>query len=135
VLEAVSKQVPDLLLLGSCKSPLDPEDLQQLQAGDPIIRQQWEEAGLLLPAEILQAVQQMGYSISRRVEVPAVLTALAGTATPAQEEEQLFPAALVDVCMTVQDDQKLAVLVSVAKLGTASLPLQLGGSFGTSQLG
>jgi hypothetical protein len=133
VLEAVSQQVPDLLLLGSCKSPLDLADLQEeLQGADDIIRQQWEEAGLLLPVEILQALQQLGYIVDRRVEVPAALMAQVETAGAVEELQQPFPSALVDVCMTLQDQRKVAVLVSVATFKQQQL--QLAGSFGISEL-
>jgi hypothetical protein len=113
--QELQAEVPELLLLGGVRAAVGPDDLAAVQAAEPAIREQWEAAGLLAPAQILAAVQGLGYGLERRVQISA-----AGVKAQQQQQQQQQQGgqqedelcAVVDVCLKLQDGRRVAVLVS-----------------------
>lgn len=113
----IQSEEPDLLLLGSCRAAVDLADLEAVQAADDSILQEWQDAGLLAPAQMLAALQNMGHQLERRVQVSAAGLAAAAAQEQdqqgAREREELGGVtAVVDVCLRLPDKRLVAVLVS-----------------------
>jgi hypothetical protein len=109
--QELQQEAPELLLLGTIRAAVAPNDLAAVAAAEPAIVQQWEAAGLLAPAQILAAVQGLGYELERKVEVAA-----AGgkqQQQQPQEGQDGVLSAVVDVCLRLPDQRRVAVLVSV----------------------
>jgi hypothetical protein len=107
--QELQEEAPELLLLGGVRAAVGPDDLAAVQAAEPAIREQWDAAGLLAPAQILAAVQGLGYELERRVSISA-----AGGKPQQQQQQQQQDelCAVVDVCVKLQDGRRVAVLVS-----------------------
>jgi hypothetical protein len=114
--QELQAEAPELLLLGAVRAAVGPDDLAAVAAAEPAIRQQWEAAGLLAPAQILAAVQGLGYEVERKVVVAAAAGAQSQQQQQQQqqqeEEEEEELCAVVDVCLKLPDGRRVAVLVS-----------------------
>lgn len=96
--------------------------LQDYKSGladaNPLIRQQWEEAGLLAALELLSRLQESGLKLEQGAEVSA---GQGLGSDPAQQQQQRqgeqLPSAKVDLSFVLRDEQsgeerRVAVVVS-----------------------
>ena len=65
VLQEFKSSQGELLVLAPCPGAKDPAEAQALKTQAPELYQEWEEAGLLAPAEMLAGLEQLGYSWRR----------------------------------------------------------------------
>jgi len=131
-LQEASPEAEDILQLGSCKGDVLLFALQDYKSGltdaNPLIRQQWEEAGLLAALELLSRLQESGYKLEQGAEVsagqglgPAAAQQGLGSGDPIQQQQQQqgeeLPPAKVDLSFVLRDEQsgeerRVAVVVS-----------------------